>query len=127
MIPRNWKIVGVTTLALGGLTGVAIGRRRHRPERPQPTPIALADQAPPTTTTTTRQPTVDPSPESADSPAESPFDSVESPTDSPDDPGYVDPSPESADSPAESPFDSRRVADRQPGRSRLRRPVAGVG
>ncbi len=101
MIPRNWKIAGLTAIAVGGLTGVAFANDGIE-LNDRSNPIVLAENI--------DNPDdvgfVDVSPESADSPAVSPFDSPESPTDSPDDVGFVDVSPESADSPTESPFDS---------------------
>ncbi len=113
MRPKNWTIVGLTTLALTGVTGMAFAADGiSLNDRTDPITLDQADDSGTTDAPTT---TIDMSPESADSPAESPFDSVESATDSPDDPGYIDPSPESADSPGRITVRLGRVGHRQPG------------
>ena len=75
MRPKNWTIVGLTTLALGGLTGMAFAADGiSLNDRTDPITLVQADDTSTDVTTTT----IDMSPESADSPTESPFDSVES-------------------------------------------------
>ncbi|MEP4649619.1 MAG: hypothetical protein ABJ314_05515, partial [Ilumatobacter sp.] len=107
MTPKRWIIAGAAATAAASITvgaisasddGIDLNDRDLSIELSQP-----VDEEP--------LPTVDPSPESVDSPNESVEESIDSPYDSPDDP--ADPSPESVDSPngsveesIDSPYDS---------------------
>lgn len=113
----RWKVlaggVALAGIAAGGTAAVAADDGIDLNDRRPALSLTAADTSPERSGDDGAAPTVDASPESADSPNESVEDSADSPFDSPDDAGYVDPSPESADSPndsiddsADSPFDS---------------------
>ncbi|MEP6296174.1 MAG: hypothetical protein ABJ382_02525, partial [Ilumatobacter sp.] len=100
MTPKRWIIAGAAATAAASITvgaisasddGIDLNDRDLSIELSQP-----VDEEP--------LPTVDPSPESVDSPNESVEESIDSPFDSPDDPAplQIDDSPESVDSPNES-------------------------